>query len=178
MKRLCKIFMMFILVLSFFSVNSSTEAAKVSYLRDTNKIYVYKDYLNNVTYSIKYIGIGKEKDWQGFRLWEMDGDYKGEIGAVEKETTSGLYDGEYKILAYPIKSGKKWKDNFGHSYEIISTNKTIKTPAGTFKNVIAVKDEYEISYYAKGVGLIRLDNGEKMKKKYKNYYELVKLKKK
>lgn len=80
---------------------------------------------------------------------------------TEHETSKGLYEGsgegssEILVLKYPIKKNSKWTSS-GMKFKIISTKATVKTSAGTFKNVVKVKtDNYSISYYAPNKGLIK-----------------------
>ena len=50
-------------------------------------------------------------------------------------------------MFYVAGNGKSW---------ITSTSKTVKTPAGTFKNCIEVKNDFGYTYYyAKNVGLVQ-----------------------
>ncbi|MFS0634875.1 SH3 domain-containing protein [Mesobacillus foraminis] len=80
----------------------------------------------------------------------------------ELQTASENHEGKLGsptiLLKYPIYLGQTWKPNpKNHSFTVTSTAKTVKTPAGTFKNVIEVKSTGldSIYYYAKNIGLIK-----------------------
>jgi hypothetical protein len=133
--------------------NDSTEVAKeMSYLKDTEKLYVVKEYSVDknrlIEYEQNYIG-----DSKGYNTWY------GADTFLEKENQNGLFYGEDKVLAYPVEKGKEWNvESF--TFTIESVNKTVKTPAGTFNNVVEVRttekgvEGYSTTYYAKGVGQI------------------------
>lgn len=63
-------------------------------------------------------------------------------------------------IKYPIKVGQSWTVGYEGDttkLKITSTNKTVKTPAGTFKKVVEVTDnEGYKDYYAPKVGLIKV----------------------
>ena len=221
MKDLFKIFIMFILVLSFFSFNSSTtEAAtakiahvniksgtltvrsgasntakKVGSLKKDTGVYVYSkkksgwseirykskkayvatkylkfadSYLRDKSKVYTYISNGKiykevySKSYDGWDYWvsnEKD-------TYIVREDINGLYTGNPESsystdIEYQIRVGKSWgASDDGDIARIVSINKTVKIPAGTFKNCIGVTYKYEdgdvyTMYYAKNVGFVK-----------------------
>lgn len=172
-----------VLVLSvgFYATGPSAEATKkVSYLMDKKKVYSYYRYdagESNYEEKVKF----KKVTSYGFNEWVNK--YDAPCFAY-KETKKGLYDGfVLNVLKYPIKKGNKWKDIEGNSYKIVSDKKTIKTKAGTFKNVVEVKrnfkgqKRYYVDYYAPNIGLILSKSNEgKAKSKTEKIQELSKLK--
>jgi len=144
--------------------NDATEVAKdMSYLKDTEKIYVVKEYNTKknrqIKYEQSYIG-----DSKGFNTWY------GADTFLEKENQKGLFYGEDKVLAYPVEKGKKWTiESFTFSIE--SVNQTVETPAGTYENVVEVRttekdvEGYSTTYYAKGVGQILRESVDSNSKK-------------
>lgn len=161
-----------------------------SYLKDTRYAYEAFDpfYCEKGTDIKKFVGKyrGTTLPYAGSNMWEG----KENVRILEKETKDGLYEGNSqsglsRMLAYPIKVGQTWKPYSFNKYitfTITSTNKTIKTPAGTFKNVVEVKssmfnNEYNLYYYSSGVGLISQVIVHKDNTKEK-WYELRKILKK
>ncbi|WP_157827658.1 SH3 domain-containing protein [Niallia nealsonii] len=155
---------------------------KVSYLRNKNKIYVYDD-ANRGTFTEKYVTT--KDDWSIWNTYLYNG--KDVLWQKkEKEDSKGLYskyDKDVKtLLQYPIKLGKSWSyksDGDTYTIKITSLNKTIKTKAGTFKNVLELtitnkkKTFQEKDYYAPGNGLIKYYYDDK---EYgSNEYELIKI---
>ncbi|RFU60986.1 hypothetical protein [Peribacillus glennii] len=198
MKKLFKIILAFLFLFSaalpFASESAEAAIKKVSYLRDKSKIYVEDWSGQGTIFTKKYTGKFTKYDYKDFYQWT---DVKQrDWYSLEKETKDGLYHGgsyayefKKKVLAYPIKKNKKWKNKHINAdtslsgydtFTIISTNRTIKVKAGTFKNVIQVRESEEVpyvtSYYAKGVGLILKEYNETKSKKRK-VYELIKIKK-
>ncbi|MFJ8268687.1 hypothetical protein [Peribacillus asahii] len=185
MKNLVKILLAFVLALSvtLHLSNSIAEAKKTSYLMNTKKAYTYA-YGNPTDNVGKYTVEFWRKD-NGYNQWsttttDMYGDG---YGFGEKETKNGLYVNGQKVLPYPIKKGKKWKDG-NSTYIIRSVNRTVKTPAGTFKNVVEVRQTvkdfgYYTSYYAPSVGVILEEsNTPHSKHKTVTHIKLIKLKNK
>ena len=141
---------------------------KTSYLSDKSKVYYYRQ--DGGTWYEKYSG----KSFNGYSLWY--GYYGGQKnpGFIVKEDSTGLYRNEltlskkltkwYPVLKYPIKVGNSWSykmNGLTWSYKITAINKTIKTKAGTFKNVVEVTDINGIKdYYAPNVGLIKVHADE------------------
>ncbi|MED4205259.1 SH3 domain-containing protein [Neobacillus mesonae] len=146
------------------------KSLQTSFLMNKSKIYIYKE--DGLVKNFKY----KKRD-KGWDLW--NGSYGEEM--VFKETVGGLlqvYGGAYSenvaLLKYPLKTGKSW-DNWIEAYKyrvkITSTTKTVKTPAGTFKNCVEVKDGSYVSYFAPNVGFVKgIEKG-------KVHSQLIKLKK-
>ncbi len=131
---------------------TSVVAKEMSYLKDTEKLYVVKEFSfkkdRTIEYEQNFIG-----DSKGFNTW-----YGAET-FLEKENQKGLFYGRDKVLAYPVEVGKTWNiESF--TFTIESVNKTIEIPAGTYKNVVEVKttekgvEGYSTTYFAKGVGQI------------------------
>ncbi|WP_309087184.1 SH3 domain-containing protein [Domibacillus sp.] len=122
-----------------------------SYLMDKKKVYTYKS--GGEIFTVKYQG--------KYFVWDQWIDDDGNISAV-KENNKGLYSGwpddrEYLTnLVYPLKVGKEWVTS-GITYKIISIDGTLKTPAGTFNNVVTTKSSFGfIDYYAPNVGSIKV----------------------
>lgn len=144
--------------------DETTKVAKeMSYLKDVEKTYVIKEYNTRknkmIRYEQNYIG-----DSKGFNTWY------GANTFLEKENQKGLFYGEDKVLAYPVEEGKKW-DVGPFTFTIESVNRTIETPAGTYKNVVEVRttekgaEEYSTTYYARGEGQILRESVDSNSKK-------------
>ena len=73
----------------------------MSYLKDTGKNYIIKEYSNKKNKEIKYIQryVGESK---GYNTWF------GTETLLEKENKYGLFYAELKVLAYPVEVGKEW----------------------------------------------------------------------
>lgn len=146
---------------------------KASYLLDTNRVYTYKG--KDGKYQL--IPTGKKYDsWDIWYSSSPSGKQKFIVGEDSKGLYTGYIDSEYYIdIKYPAKIDQKW--DIGYEGEgqawITSLKKTVKTPAGTFKSCIEIKeDSGYISYYAKNIGLVKtVRNG-------KTVTELIGLKKK
>lgn len=154
-------------------VNDSTKVTKeLSYLKDTQKDYIIKEYSNKKGKEIKYIQrfVGQSK---GYNTWF------GTDTLLEKENKYGLFYADLKVLAYPVKEGEQWSID-PYTFTIESVDETITTPAGTFKNVVEVKttekgeEGYNSTYYAKGVGQILRESVDSNSKKTIRY-EILKL---
>ncbi|USK71182.1 SH3 domain-containing protein [Peribacillus asahii] len=143
---------------------TSTQA---SYQQDPNKIYVYKyedglytEKSNGKKYTHEYFG-------KGWLLWTTTMPDKTTYQWYLRETKDGLYtvhpDDPHThnaLIKYPVKVGYSWKilyeGDLVNTYKITAVNKTVKTHAGTFKQVVEVTaDEGVKMYYAKNVGLIK-----------------------
>ncbi|MEM1505931.1 hypothetical protein RG959_21270 [Domibacillus sp. 8LH] len=118
---------------------------------DKKKAYTYKS--GGEIFTVKYQG--------KYFVWDQWIDDDGNISAV-KENNKGLYSGwpddrEYLTnLIYPLKVGKEWVTS-SITYKIISIDGTLKTPAGTFNNVVTTKSSFGfIDYYAPNVGSIKV----------------------
>lgn len=157
-------------------LNDSTKVAKeLSYLRDTEKNYIVKEFSTKKNKQIKYIQrfVGLSK---GYNTWY------GTETLLEKENKYGLFYAELKVLAYPVEKGKEWSID-PYTFTIESVDQTITIPAGTFKNVVEVRttvkgeEGYTTSYFAKGVGQILRESVDSNSKKTIRY-ELLELTKK
>jgi hypothetical protein len=150
--------------------------AHISYALNPNKIYEYQD---EYGYNLKETWTLDHKRDDGVNFWRRDFDFG--YSRIEKETNEGLFEyGAADVngntvlpsLLYPIKKGKKWGLGEGENLygyrEIISTNSTVKTKSGTFKNVVVVKEYYILDYmegvhfqfYAPNVGIIKEVEGK------------------
>ncbi|MED1467619.1 SH3 domain-containing protein [Bacillus salipaludis] len=133
------------------------------YSRNKNKIYVYVNENAGIHITKKYRGSAS-----GWAVWNIY--YESDKVGQEKlkEDGKGLYlkqDNKVNtLLHYPVKVGKTWVDQFnGDTYttKITSLAKTVKTDAGTFKNVMELtitnkkKTYLEKAYYAPKIGLIK-----------------------
>ncbi len=146
---------------------------QTSYNMNPNRTYVYRDSAAKQTTAYYYLG--KDGAWDTWQYY-IDG---GEVYTFHlAENSAGLFsfwpgdEYSFTLLPYPMKTGKKWNnpEEYGITRTITSVTKTIKTPAGTFRKVIAVKSGAYTFYYAPNVGYIM---GEYRGKKFEH---LVKLK--
>ena len=128
-----------------------------SYLVDKSKVYTYMDMETREKFKNVYAGTYSSGGWN-WDIWKS-----GDDRFIVREDRNGLYAGwmesEYFVnIKYPVKVGQSWDNGFGEPYylRITSISKTVKTPAGTFKNCIEVTDQdgYK-SYYAKNVGSVK-----------------------
>lgn len=179
------IFLLYIVfkgVTNYSEVNDTTEvsdsskvANEMSYLKNPKKDYIIKEYSIKKGKEIRYIQryVGESK---GYQTWF------GTETVLEKENKYGLFYGELKVLAYPVKKGKEWSID-PYTFKIESVDKTIKIPTGTFKNVVEVKttekgtEGYTTTYFAKGIGQILRESVDANSKKTIRY-EILKLTKK
>ena len=147
---------------------------KASYLLDKTKVYTYR----TATETYQLIPSGKK--YNGWDKWTYSPSIGDKQVFIVRENSNGLYtgfiDSEYYIdIKYPIKVGQTWDIGYEDDGKarIISTTKTVKTAAGTFKNCIEVRDDSGyITYYAKNIGLVKsVDNG-------KTATQLIQIKKK
>ncbi|MFT4415417.1 hypothetical protein ACLM5H_16270 [Fredinandcohnia humi] len=142
--------------------------AHVSFILNKNKTYVYEHPSTGGTEGFSF----SHQRSDGVNFWIRDIDYN--YSRVEKETTEGLYgycgcdvggSSALLLIKYLIKNGTKWGLGEGENQygtrEIISVNSTVTTKAGTFKNVVVIKEHISYGnitryeYYAPNVGLIR-----------------------
>lgn len=147
----------------------------MSYLLNKSKIYTYR----NLETEKKEIWTYKKHD-KGWDLWEVS-NQKGYYQIVKEDTSGlhGVYGGAYSEnvtdLKYPIKKGKTWTnwiEESSYKLTITSVKKTLKTPAGTFKNVVEVKGPDWTNYYAPNVGWIAGKNSDN-----RFYYMILKISK-
>lgn len=145
--------------LSKVSANNSL----TSYARDTSKAYKYKNpdlagsgYKQSFTASY----LKKHKAAQSLKNFWYYNSAPGPLAFNEYDTSKGLYEGfiedGYLTLAmkYPVKKNSTWT-SYGKTSKVISTTKTVKTSAGTYKNVKVVTNNGYTSYYAPNKGLIK-----------------------
>lgn len=122
-----------------------------SYLADKKKIYTYV--IEGKQY--KHVYTGKNLGWDE---WTLNKEVY-ILGEDKNGLHSGYPQSEYTTsIKYPIKIGKKWSIEMGgDGFALVtSVTKTVKVPAGTFKNCIEVmtSDGY-LFYYAKNVGFVK-----------------------
>lgn len=87
-----------------------------------------------------------------------------------ERSAKGVWEGDRKwrswVIRTPLRAGTTWESKAGTKFTIRSLKKTVKVPAGVFKNCLAISYEAEDIgtgelYYAKGVGLVRsIQRGE------------------
>lgn len=125
---------------------------------DKSKVYVYEN-AQGGTVSMKY-----SRKKSGWNIWKNRLDNKDVYS--ERETKKGIEEKNGSLVAtvitYPLYVGKT-EDFINDKTKITSLTKTIKTPAGTFKNVVelkALRSGYTY-YLAPGVGLILSKKGKK-----------------
>ncbi|GEK33592.1 SH3 domain-containing protein [Kurthia sibirica] len=151
-------------------LSKATPANNAPLARDISKKYHYElPYNNGSRFNNKFNAsftkvYAPNKAVQNFWLYHSEPDQK---GVVEFDTTRGLYMGDiengYLSLAvkYPTRKNATWSGSYGNKSRIISTKSTVKTTAGTFKNVVIVKNSGNYSYFAPNKGLILLKNKHK-----------------
>ncbi|KKB40930.1 S-layer homology domain-containing protein [Bacillus thermotolerans] len=137
----------------------------VTYAMNTNKVYHYSSYGGDVTF--RYSGKKYENKWP---IWDISVNGVQMTSLVNYEDSEGYYYGHpdsdlSQMMKYPVKAGESWNASLFGEEEIrtiSSTTKTVKTPAGTFHNVVEVTSSTGIEYYAPNVGLIKmtLNDGE------------------
>lgn len=133
--------------------------------------YTYYD-VENGTENWAYKGAA-----YGWDVWTVNG----RNGYAYREDKNwmrlGVANSDFIFLniKLPLKTGSYWRDDlYGIHHRVLSVNKTVKTPAGTFKHVIEIKDSENFYYYfAPNVGLIlTVDNNGKSPKRV---FELQKI---
>ncbi|WLR51300.1 copper amine oxidase N-terminal domain-containing protein [Bacillus tianshenii] len=140
-------------------VNVATSVTK-SYLNDPTKIYVYQSmdgHYGGETWMLMF-----ERHERGAQIWKgifSDTTYTYYFAEDKESLFIGFYESDGDIaIKYPAKVGQTWTTGYEgetSTNTIISTNATIKTPAGTFNNVVTVKDsDGYYSYYAPNVGRV------------------------
>ena len=91
-----------------------------------------------------------------------------EVVQVYNKEIQGHYEEDYLnnyqanannvIIKNPIKKGNKWSTDNGGQYEITDTNVKITTPLGKYKTIeitYTLGEFKSVSYYAKGIGLVK-----------------------
>lgn len=155
------------------------KVADGSFMKDRTKKYTFSYTTNGKTSTAKIYYIDEiYKDSPQAEQWVRE-----ENGTstrfLQQENSNGLYIGylasEWDVdLKYPLFEGKRW-DNYDESkdttlYHVVSVDRTIKTPAGTFKNVVEVQSTTGwTEFYAPRVGVI------KTLQKGKTFSELTKI---
>lgn len=161
-----------------------------SYLLDKNKVYTweYNDEGDIFTSKIKtselpfegpanwnlWTEIGKEESGYFITMEDSMGLFETTCHFIDGVVCDSNAESKYDALRYPLYVGESWKTSNGGQHAITnkvqSINRTIKTRAGTFNNVVEVTDsEGWTYYYARNVGIIKsLENG-------KVFAELIKL---
>lgn len=131
-------------------------SSKLSFKKDKTKVYTFWE--SGSISTERYLGRINGKD-----VWESQGEGY-HIGYTEDETKNGLYyegEGERSlVIPFPLIVGKSWY-SAGEKNIITSLTKTVKTPAGTFKNVIEIKNGSIKYYYARSVALIKVSENSK-----------------
>lgn len=130
---------------------------------DPRKTYVYESYEDGYSYGEEtwyYTGTDYGwDDWTVVRGYNDNGYYS--YFEDKARMALGWQDSEIAFdIPYPLTLNKKWSfqlyegEDVQH-YVVTSVTKTITTPAGTFDNVVEVKnyDGY-YDYYVQGLGLI------------------------
>ncbi len=132
------------------AISKPAQAATISYLMNPTSTFEYTDANGNYNYA--FSDKFNEYDW-----WKSPRGY-----LFVKETNEGLYETNIpshvpvQAIAYPIVQGKKWEifENnkivdgklvpIYYSRQIESTNSTVITPAGTFTNVVVVRQDRDV----------------------------------
>lgn len=133
-----------------------------SYKKDKKKRYMYLNTISRRHYTMKY-----DKQFENWYMIEDEKEvfYESQLGteyfwtSIDDMQGSGGYeikDGVSIVFPRNAFKGKKVyylsKRYFG---TVITTNKTLKTDAGTFKNVVVIKTKNEDKYYyAPNIGLV------------------------
>lgn len=158
MRKILGVLVAFFLIFTF-TIQPKITEAKVSYSWNPKKEYLYS---NN---RIMIFTETNAKGIQGWGDWSyMNADDYSIIGYKESKNCLYQYPNFFKknssyikLLSYPIKKGKKWSCG-SNTCKYISIKETVKTKAGTFKNVVVVLEESkkvkQRKYYAPNVGLI------------------------
>lgn len=156
------------------SVAPNTKKKYAWNIASTNyKFKLYGDEKGN--FKPKYYNTYK-KDLSVKQFWLFSTTYS-TLSTNEFDTSKGLYsgqaeDGIYALtVKYPVKNNSTWVAD-GRKYKILSNNSKVKTPAGTFNNVVKVHVGNSISYYAPNKGLIKSQT--KFKNKYSTNFALTK----
>jgi hypothetical protein len=140
---------------------TASASVRNSYMPDPTKIFKYRFYEGSSRQEFSHVQDGMYI-WNGVYSYDTDQPFT----KFYKESKAGLIEGNltygysFMYLAYPLKVGTTWsyKNQQGKNIicKITSVTKTIKTKAGTFKNVVEVREsDGTYRYYAKNVGLIK-----------------------
>jgi hypothetical protein len=135
-----------------------------SYMPNPTKILTYAYYEGISTQEFSHVEDGLYI-WKGIYSYGGDDPFTKYYREDEHGLVSGNFDYGYSFthLVYPVKVGTTWSYVNYEGEKIIckitSLTKTVKTKAGTFKNVVEVKEsDGRYRYYAKHIGLIKSEN--------------------
>lgn len=145
-----------------------------TYSPNRNKIYVYYDNNAGVSFVHKYFGTKN-----GWDIWNVSIETANDKLELEqekfKEDRKGMYinlgNKTTTQLRYPLALGKTWSGTLGneiYTTKVTSLNKTVKTKAGTFTNVVELtttnkgKTYVGKAYFAPNVGLIKSNYSDKV----------------
>lgn len=142
------------------------------------KTYVYYNYDDQAKDTWRYTGTDSDR-WDLWTVSRENGE-KDYVAYYEDKSRMAFGVQESEIILeipLPLTLNKKWEffvyeGDPVEKFTVTSLSKTIKTPAGTFTNVIEIKSSFGyVDYYAEGIGLIlALDNnGNKVYELYKLY---------
>jgi hypothetical protein len=158
-------FVLLLTAVSIFTMMPFAEIASArvhhSYMPDPTKIFTYLYYEGSSTLEFSHVEDGVYV-WNGIYSYGDDEPFaryykEDETGLMSVDPDNG---DSFMDLAYPVKVGTTWSYTDYEEKEITRTitsvTKTIKTRAGTFKNVVEVKEsDGTYLYYAPNVGLIK-----------------------
>ena len=132
----------------------------VLYTKDINKIFTYQ---TKEFGKVRYIY--PKNNYPDWNLWYIYDDQKVVTVMVENQDHEGYKIGppnsEYTILLkHPIKAEHRWDIVYGDelldTYEILATNITLTTPAGTFNHVVEVSNlNGWKAYFSPNMGIIK-----------------------
>lgn len=153
-----------------------------SFMKDRTKKYTFNYYSKDkTTTAMFYFTDEVYKESPEAQQW-----IKEENGKLTRflvrENTNGLYIGypasEWDVdLKYPLFDGKRW-DNYDEMmdttmYHAVSVDRTVETPAGTFKNVVEVQSSTGwTEFYAPEVGVIKVMRNGKIVSEVTNIEDL------
>jgi hypothetical protein len=182
MIQFLSLLMVFVLLFSAFPFTQKASASGYdSYMPSPTKIFTYIFYEGSSTEEFSHVQNGMYI-WKGIYSYAEDESFTEYYKEDETGLVFGIFEYDYSFvhLVYPIKVGTTWyyTNDEGETITctITSVTKTVKTRAGTFKNVVEVKEsDGRYRYYAKGIGLIKSVNPSLLPDDG-NYVELVSIK--
>jgi hypothetical protein len=126
-----------------------------TYLNDPTKTYIYQNSEGKLSTYVFLRYEDKGQVWEGHFSEGSSTLYH--YFESENRLFHGWYQSEgFTSIKYPIKVGQQWVDGYEGEetyHTIISVNDKITTPAGSFSNVIVVKDsDGYYTYFADGIG--------------------------
>lgn len=142
------------------------EPKPTSFLMNPKYDYVHTVYRDGQSYleELNYIGPDYYIDlkWHQWRHTSPRGQYTSILYEDKERLLTGIPDSEYYLdLKYPIYKGKVFDDGWDTQFKVVNVGLTYTTKAGTFNQVVEVKDSggYTI-YYAPNIGAIKtIHNG-------------------